>query len=123
MSLVNKFRLTKLLHDQVELSGEHVDRVLRSWNRKDYGNLCEYVAQCKGVVPRYVARLAKLCGTTPGSVVMDILGAQAVTEGAADFEESGETQGTPEGIGYIPEDSVERYTFLQSIVGGRETYS
>ncbi|WP_461208378.1 hypothetical protein [Desulfocurvus sp. DL9XJH121] len=117
MSLVYKFRLTKLLHDQVQVSGQHVDSVLRSWTEKDYKHLCEYVTQCTGVVPKYVARLSRLCGLSPQGVVMDILGAQAPQASAAGGDGS---YGVAEGLGYIPDDSVERYAFLQSIVRGRE---
>ena len=116
MSLVKKFRLTKLLHDQVEISGDQVDSVLRSWDERDYRSLCEYVTQCRGIVPKYIARLARMTGISSGNVVMDIVGAQAPDAGFVNAENH---QGGPEGIGYIPEDSVERFTFLRSLTGER----
>lgn len=117
VSIVEKFRLTKLLHDQVEVSGDQVDRVLRTWNEKDYKSLCDYVTQCKGVIPKYVMLLARLTGTSTGNVVMDIVGAQA----PANRHDGEDASYTPEGIGYLPEDIVERSALLQSIIGGRES--
>lgn len=117
MSIVQKFRLTKLLHDQVEGSGDKVENVLRSWSEKDYKRLCDYVTQCRGVVPKYVARLARLTGASTGSVVTEIIGAQEQFESLADDS----SQGSAEGIGYLPEDMVERSAYLQSIVGDRES--
>lgn len=117
MSIVESFRLTKLLHDQVEGSGDRVDKVLRSWKVKDYRNLCEYVTQCKGVVPKYVARLAKVMDVSTGDVVMEIVGAQPSTGGKT----TGSGRDTSDGNGYLPEDTVDRSALVQSIVNGRES--
>jgi hypothetical protein len=76
MNLLDKFRLTKMLHDQVEVSGDDISGVLGSWEEQDYKGLCEYVTQCQNVVPKYVARLAKLTGMDPREVVFEIVGAQ-----------------------------------------------
>ncbi len=116
MSLVYKFRLTKLLYDQVMETKESVDAVLLTWDERDYADLCEYVTNCKGVVPKYIARLARACRQSPRGVVLDIL--------SLDFEgrtaSNSNTLVSFEDAGYIPDDSSERCSFLQDIVGGQE---
>lgn len=118
MSLIQRFRLTKQLHDQVEMSGESVDTVLRSWNDKDFKSLCEYVSQCTGVVPKYVGKLAELTGLTPKAMVMEILGAQMAASGSDDDEDGGKDYA----MGYLPEDAMEKAALLSSFVHERQRY-
>lgn len=115
MKLIERFRLTKQLHDQVELSGESVETVLRSWKDKDYKSLCEYITQCKGVVPKYVSRLAALTGASTKHVVMDILSAQVVSgQNGGDSKESAS--------GYMPDDAMEQAALLKSLVYEQQRY-
>lgn len=120
MSVVDNFRLTKLLHDQVEGSGDRVDKVLRSWDEKDYKNLCDYVMQCKGVVPKYVGRLAKLMGIASGDVITEIIGAQDAQSAKGRKATDSDNESSCSN-GYLPEDTVERSAFVQSIVKGQES--
>lgn len=118
MNLFEKFRLTKVLHDQVEVSGDDIHGVLGGWEERDYKGLCDYVSQCQTVVPKYVSRLAGLTGLDPREVVFEILGAQTQVKSRRGRPASAE----PPGAAYMPEDASERDQYLRSIVEDRKRY-
>ncbi|BBD08687.1 hypothetical protein [Desulfovibrio ferrophilus] len=120
MNLIERFRLTKQLHDQVEISGESVDAVLRSWSEKDYKSLCDYIMQCEGVVPKYVERLAALTGLESKTVVMEIIGVQYAGSGAM----SGDNDSQDDQLSgvYLPEDTQEKDAFLKSLVQDQQRF-
>lgn len=118
MNLLQKFRLTKLLHDQVESSGDDISGILGAWEEPQYKGLCEYVSQCQNVVPKYVARLARLTGLDPREVVFEIVGAQALVKGRRGRPPSTE----PVGQAYLPEDASDRDMYLRSIVDERKRF-
>lgn len=117
MDLLKQFRLTKLLHDQVELAGDDITTVLQSWNEKDYNALVDYIAKCEQVVPKYVLRLARRTRLEPLDVVHEILGARSLVQTRRGRPAKNEPDAT-----YIPEDGAERDQFLRSIVGERKRY-
>jgi len=118
MNLLDKFRLTKMLHDQVEVSGDDISGVLGSWEEQDYKGLCEYVTQCQTVVPKYVSRLAKLTGQETREVIFEIIGAQGQVKSRRGRPPSVE----PPNAAYMPEDPSERDMYLRSIVDERKRF-
>ncbi|MCK9241393.1 hypothetical protein [Desulfocurvus sp.] len=118
MNLLDKFRLTKTLHDQVEVSGDDISGVLGAWEEREYKGLCEYVTQCRGVIPKYVSRLAKLTGMDPREVVFEIVGAQGLVKSRRGRPPSGE----PPSAAFMPEDPSERDQYLRSIVDERKRF-
>lgn len=73
MSVVYQFRLTGVLYHQVRQSGKSVAAVLAGWDDADYDMICDYVRDCKKVVPKYIARVADLLDVSPKKVIKDIL--------------------------------------------------
>lgn len=118
MNLLQKFRLTKLLYDQVESSGEEIPGVLGVWDEQTYKGLCEYVSQCQNVVPKYVSRLSQLTGATTYEVIHEIVGAQGLVKARRGRPVSTE----PVGMTYLPDDATEHDLFLKSIVGDRKRF-
>ena len=111
MDIVYKFRLTKVIYDQVRLSGGDFSSILRSWDETDYRSLCEYVTQCRRVVPKYVRKLADYLGIAPSEVVGRIIAANgpAPKSGPADTGPQEEDVF----VVYLPEDATDRLFFLQ----------
>jgi|GEM_PF-2471664 len=110
MNIVYKFRLTKVIYDQVMLSGGNLASLLRAWDESDYRGLCEYVTQCRRVVPKYVGKLADHLGLTPGEVVGGIVSANGPrTKSGADKGSKDEDVF----MVYLPEDATDRLFFLQ----------
>ncbi len=122
MSVVYKFRLTKVLHDQIRTTGRTPEAVLSSWDETDYTYLCEYVTQCRGVVPKYIGKLAERMGESPRSVVKQIIQARA---GLLDAMASdGDLPGyDASGMVYLPEDKTDRANLLARICGTQTTFS
>ncbi|MBU1001847.1 MAG: hypothetical protein KKE73_04925 [Proteobacteria bacterium] len=119
MNLVERYRLTKQLHDQVEHSGRSVETVLQSWSKKNYALLCEYVTQCTGVVPKYVLRLAELTGLSSKAVIMEIVGAQISMSGLSGADNP---MHLDHSSGYLPEDSLEKDAFVKSLVQDQQRF-
>lgn len=113
MNIVYRFRLTKLLYDQVRFSRQEIGAALRTWEDREYKQLCDYVSQCRTVVPKYVQRLADLMGVEARDVIADIMHGRTLapegagSDGARDF-----------GGVYLPEDSSDRMLYLDQITGG-----
>lgn len=110
MNIVYKFRLTKVIYDQVRLSGGNVASILRAWDQSDYHGLCEYVMQCRRVVPKYVRKLADYLGVPPGEVVGRIVTANGPSP------KSGTSAGSKDEdvfMVYLPEDATDRLFFIQ----------
>lgn len=122
MSIVYKFRLTKVLHDQIRATGRTPEAVLQRWDETDYTYLCEYVTQCRKVVPKFIGKLAEHLGESPRSVIKQIVQARAeVAEaGTADGDLPGYDAN---GMVYLPEDKTDRANLLAKICGTQTSYS
>ena len=112
MNIIYRFRLTKILYDQVRFSRQEIGAALRTWEDREYKQLCDYVSQCRKVVPKYVQRLADLMGVDARDVIADImhgrtLAADGGGDGAKDF-----------GGVYLPEDSSDRMNYIEKLTGG-----
>ena len=122
MSIVYKFRLTKVLHDQIRATGRTPAAVLSRWDDTDYTYLCEYVTQCRKVVPKFIGKLAEHLGESPRSLIRQIVQARAeLTEGMA---QDGDLPGyDAAGLVYLPEDKTDRANLLAKICGTQTPYS
>lgn len=113
MNIVYRFRLTKLLYDQVRFSRQEIGAALRAWDDREYRHLVDYVSQCRKVVPKYVQRLADLMGVDARDVIADIMHGRTLaadppgSDGSRDF-----------GGVYLPEDSTDRLSYIDQITGG-----
>ena len=113
MNIIYRFRLTKILYDQVRFSRQEIGAALRTWEDREYKQLCDYVSQCRKVVPKYVQRLADLMGVDARDVIADIMHGRTLGQeigggdGAKDF-----------GGVYLPEDSSDRLSYIEKLTGG-----
>lgn len=113
MNIVYRFRLTKILYDQVRYSRQEIGVVLRSWGEREYKQLCDYVCQCRSVAPKYVQRLADMLNLETRDVISDIMHGRTMSaepsagDGSRDF-----------GGVYLPEDITDRQHFIQKLTGG-----
>jgi hypothetical protein len=111
MSAVYQFRLTGILFHQIRRSGKSIAAVLASWNDGDYDLLCDYVRDCKSVVPKYVRQIADLLDVSPKKVIKDIL---ACRRGCAYTGNENEDEGNDCFESYsFGEDSVDLTLFIQ----------
>lgn len=112
MNIVYRFRLTKLLYDQVRFSRQEIGVALRAWEDREYRQLVDYVSQCQKVVPKYVQRLADLLGVETRDVIADIMHGRSLgadipgADGSRDFT----------GV-YLPEDTSDRLSYIDQITG------
>lgn len=89
MNAVYQFRLTGILYHQVRRSGKGIAAVLAIWDDSDYELLCDYVRDCKSVVPKYVRHIAELLDVSPKKIVKEILSCRRGCTHLNDDEESG----------------------------------
>lgn len=73
MSAVYQFRLTGILYHQIRRSGKTLAAILANWDDGDYELLCDYVRDCKSIVPKYIRQIADLLDVSPRKIVKDIL--------------------------------------------------
>ena len=122
MSVVYKFRLTKVLHDQIRATGRHPEAVLAGWDETDYTYLCEYVTQCRKVVPKYIGKVAEHMGESPRAVIKQIVQARSGV-----IESSGQDMDLPgydaSGMVYLPEDKTDRANLLARLCGPQTNLS
>jgi len=121
MSIVYKFRLTKVLHDQIRSTGQTPEAVLSRWDETDYIYLCEYVTQCRKVVPKFIGKLAEHLGESPRAVIKQIVKARVEV---AEASQDGDLPGyDASGMVYLPEDKTDRANLLARICGTQTSYS
>lgn len=119
MSIVYKFRLTKVLHDQIRATGQGPDVVLSRWDETDYTYLCEYVTQCHRLVPKYIGKLAEHLGESPRGIIKQIIQARQVLADATEADDDALPGLDDGGVVYLPEDKTDRANLLARICGAR----
>ncbi len=116
MSVVYKFRLTKVLHDQIRATGQSPEGVLSRWDETDYTYLCEYVTQCRKVIPKYIGKISEHLGESPRSIIKQIV--QARVEACDSAGGDGDMTGfDASGVVYLPEDKTDRANLLARLCG------
>lgn len=115
MNLIYRFRLTRILFMQVARRGASIPAVLENWDAADYAALCDYVHQCKNVVPKYVRKLSEMLGKTPQEVILEIKDAQVENHNTAGSDHYWDSAYLP----YMPEDSADTALFVSAYCNNR----
>lgn len=119
MSLVQQFRLTSILYNQVRSSGKSPKSILRKWDEGDYNSLCDYIQSCRGVLPKYIKQTAELIGESPRRLVREILEARdPVIE---NFRAEGNRQKEND-FTFMLEDTTDTTLFIQDYCNSKKQF-